>query len=224
MRMKQAIIVAGGRGTRLKSETPKQFLLLGNKPILMHTIESFYAFDHTIDLILVIPEDHFDYWHKLCSAYQFSIPHTLVKGGTERFFSVKNGLQFAKPDSIIAIHDGVRPLVSLDTLQRCFDTAQKMGNAIPSLPINDSLRQLNDTENWSVNRQLFRTIQTPQVFSSNLLLEAFEQPFSPSFTDDASVFEAAGYPINLVNGNPENIKITTQTDLLLAELLLKNNG
>ncbi|HPW90728.1 MAG TPA: 2-C-methyl-D-erythritol 4-phosphate cytidylyltransferase [Paludibacteraceae bacterium] len=218
---RQAIIVAGGRGTRMNNEVPKQFLPLCGKPIVMHTLETFYKFDSRIEPILVLPADLINYWQKLCVEQQFTIPHHIIAGGHERFFSVKNGLACTKPDALIAIHDGVRPFVSKETLERCFVEAELHGNATPAIPLVDSIREINKHENHIVNRTNLRAIQTPQVFQSQIIKKAFEQPFSPTFTDDASVVEAYGEKIHLVEGNIENIKITTPFDLLVGEALLQ---
>ncbi len=218
---RQAIIVAGGRGTRMNNEVPKQFLPLCGKPIVMHTLETFYNFDSHIELILVLPEHLVVYWQNLCVKHQFDIPHHIVAGGQERFYSVKNGLVFAKPNALIAIHDGVRPFVSHSTLERCFRQAELQGNAIPAMPLVDSIREIKLNENQIVDRTKLRAIQTPQVFQSQIITKAFEQPFSPTFTDDASVVEAYGEKIHLVEGNVENIKLTTPFDLLIGEALLQ---
>ena len=218
---RQAIIVAGGRGTRMNNEVPKQFLPLCGKPIVMHTLETFYNFDSHIELILVLPEHLMVYWQNLCVENQFDIPHHIVAGGQERFYSVKNGLVFAKPNALIAIHDGVRPFVSHSTLERCFAQAELQGNAIPAMPLVDSIREVKLNENQIVDRTKLRAIQTPQVFQSQIITKAFEQPFSPTFTDDASVVEAYGEKIHLVEGNVENIKLTTPFDLLIGEALLQ---
>jgi 2-C-methyl-D-erythritol 4-phosphate cytidylyltransferase len=218
---RQAIIVAGGRGTRMNNEVPKQFLPLCGKPIVMHTLETFYKFDPHIELILVLPEHLIGYWQNLCVEHQFDIPHHIVVGGLERFYSVKNGLALAKPNALIAIHDGVRPFVSHSTLERCFAQAELQGNAIPAIPLIDSVREVKEHESQIVDRTKLRAIQTPQVFQSQIITKAFEQPFSLIFTDDASVVEANGEKIHLVEGNVENIKITTPFDLLIGEALLQ---
>jgi len=218
---RQAIIVAGGRGTRMNNEVPKQFLPLCGKPIVMHTLQTFYNFDEQIELILVLPTDLILFWEELCKKHNFTIPHCIIAGGDERFYSVKNGLQFAKPNALIAIHDGVRPFVSHSTLERCFAQAELQGNAIPAIPLVDSIRETKDNESQIVDRTKLRAIQTPQVFQSQLITKAFEQPFSLTFTDDASVVEAFGETIHLVEGNVENIKLTTPFDLLIGEALLQ---
>lgn len=219
--IRQAIIVAGGNGTRMKTEIPKQFLSLCGKPIVMHTLETFHRFDHQIELIVVLPEELISFWEKLCVEFHFKIPHITVSGGKERFYSVKRGLQFAKPNALIAIHDGVRPFVSKETLERCFFAAKTYGNAIPTTSLVDTIRKINQSESEIVDRAQLRAIQTPQVFQSSTILKAYEQVFSPTFTDDASVAEANGEKIHLVEGNIENIKLTTPFDLLIGEAFLQ---
>lgn len=219
---KYAIIVAGGSGLRMGAEIPKQFIVIGGKPVLMHTLSLFHLFDPNINLILVLPSTQFDYWQQLCAKHHFVLPHQITSGGNTRFESVKNGLALVDDASLIAIHDGVRPFVSQATLQRCFDTAQKLGNAIPVLDAFESVRMLDaDGTSKAIDRSQIKLIQTPQVFQARQLLQAYDLPFQPLFTDDASVVEAAGYPITLVEGNRENIKITTPHDLILAEVFLK---
>jgi len=217
---KQVIIVAGGQGKRMHSEVPKQFLIIAGKPLLMHTIERFYNFSCYIKTILVLPEPYFDLWKSLCTKYDFRIKHKLCTGGDTRFLSVKNGLELIDHPGIIAIHDGVRPFVNNDTLSRTFSYAETTGNAVPSFTIYESMRKLEDGKNIPVNREQFRLIQTPQCFLSDLILKAYEQEYSETFTDDATVVEAIGVKINLVEGNPENIKITCSDDLRIAESLL----
>ncbi|HZL12090.1 MAG TPA: 2-C-methyl-D-erythritol 4-phosphate cytidylyltransferase [Prolixibacteraceae bacterium] len=219
---KFVLIVAGGSGSRMGTEIPKQFLDLCGIPVLMHTIQVFYEFDPNCDLILVLPETQQKYWAGLCLKHSFSIPHQIVSGGETRFHSVENGLSRIKGEGIIFLHDGVRPLVSRETLGRCFDTAQKNGNAIPVLPVCESLRKLDGTKNISVDRSLFFSVQTPQTFRTNQIREAYLQSFDSCFTDDASVVEKAGFSIHLVDGNHENIKITNPTDLIIAEAFLLN--
>jgi len=214
-----AIIVAGGAGTRMGTDIPKQFLELAGKPVLMHSIERFRSFDKLIKIIVVIPGNQFDLWEKLKEKYSFSVPHTLVKGGSSRFFSVRNGLHEVEDSSIVAIHDGVRPLVSTDTIKRCFKAAEESGNAIPVISPSDSVRMITDQGSRSVNRQCLRIIQTPQVFKASLIKKAYLQDFSPDFTDDAMLLEKTGETINLVEGNRENIKITNPEDLVIAAAL-----
>ena len=218
---KFVIIVAGGSGTRMGTEIPKQFLELGGKPVLMHTIQAFYNYDPECDLILVLPSPQQEYWAGLCLKYEFSFPHQIVSGGETRFHSVRNGLGQVKGEGIVFIHDGVRPLVGRSTIERCFETARKSGNAIPVLAVNESLRKLEGSKNMAVDRSLYFSVQTPQTFRSEQIREAFRQDYNPAFTDDASVVEKAGFAIQMVEGNRENIKITTPEDLIVAEALLK---
>ena len=214
------VIVAGGSGKRMGAEVPKQFLELAGRPVLMHTIERFKAFNEAVEIITVLPEDQLRHWLYLQEKHSFSIPQTLVKGGTARFYSVRNGLKFVNSPGIVAIHDGVRPFVSDATIKRCFETAEKKGNAIPAVTVAESLRIVTDTGNHPINRLQVRQIQTPQVFSAELLKKAYNQCYRPEFTDDATVLESAGEVINLVEGNRENIKITTPEDLLISRAFL----
>ncbi|MCK4662070.1 MAG: 2-C-methyl-D-erythritol 4-phosphate cytidylyltransferase [Bacteroidales bacterium] len=214
------IIVAGGKGMRMKKAIPKQFLLLNSQPILMHTLKQFYTFDKNIKIILVLPQHQIIYWKELCEDYNFNIPHIVTKGGNTRFQSVKNGLNNIKEKGLVAIHDGVRPLVSFETLNNCFVEAEKSGNAIPVVEIEESIRLLENNKNKTVSRLNYRIVQTPQIFSTELIKEAYKCEYSSDFTDDSSVLEKTGVKINLVPGNKENIKITTKQDLEIAEILL----
>jgi 2-C-methyl-D-erythritol 4-phosphate cytidylyltransferase len=218
---KTAIIVAGGKGERMNADVPKQFLEINGKPILMHTLEAFINFDASLQLILVLPAAQIDFWESLCEAHDFNIPHQIVMGGQTRFDSVKNGLNVVKSPSLVAIHDGVRPLVSKETIARCFDAAAKFGAAIPTMDAIESIRFVDANGSKSVDRNAYKMVQTPQVFDAQLLKKAYEQDFSPLFTDDASVVEAMGVTVQLVDGNRENIKITTEFDLIVAERLLE---
>lgn len=218
---KFVLIVAGGSGSRMGSVLPKQFLELCGKPVLMHTIGVFFDFYPECELILVLPDSQQKLWEELCLKHSFSLPHRIVSGGETRFHSVQNGLKLVREDGIVFIHDGVRPLVSQETLGKCFETAQKYGNAIPVMPVNESLRKLDGDQNVSVDRSIFFSVQTPQTFRSEVILNSFLQPYQPDFTDDASVVEKAGFTINMVEGNSENIKITTPTDLIVAEAFLR---
>ena len=212
--MKQTvIIVAGGKGLRMGGGLPKQFMPLHGKPVLMHTAEVFYQWNSHAALILVIPEEHADYWKMLCKELNFTIPHRLVMGGETRFHSVRNALQMVDPAGLIAIHDGVRPYVSADVITECFRIAEKFGAAIPVIPIFESVREITDSGSHPFDRNKLCIVQTPQVFRADILIKAYKQPYNDRFTDDASVVEASGYNINLVDGNPENIKITTPVDL-----------
>jgi 2-C-methyl-D-erythritol 4-phosphate cytidylyltransferase len=214
------VIVAGGSGKRMGAEIPKQFLELAGRPVLMHTIERFKSFNESVEIITVLPEDQLRHWIELKEKYSFTVPETLVKGGSHRFYSVRNGIQFVSLPGLVAIHDGVRPFVSIETIKRCFETAEKLGNAIPSISITESLRMISDKESHAVNRLLVRQIQTPQVFSAELLKKAYLQNYKPEFTDDATVLESIGEKINLVEGNRENIKITNPEDLIISKALL----
>ena len=217
---KIVIIIAGGKGLRMQTETPKQFIELQGKPILMHTMNVFFKYDNNISIILVLPADQIDYWKQLCEQHHFSILHMIVEGGETRFHSVRNGLKHAQDNSLIAIHDGVRPLVNVETIECCFDAATQYGNAVPVVDLVDSVRMVKGSESEIIDRNKLRLVQTPQVFDSQLLLKAYEQAFNPSFTDDASVVETLGTKIHLVEGNRENIKITTPIDIAVAEHLI----
>lgn len=220
---KFVIIVAGGAGLRMGTELPKQFLELCGKPVLMHTLQVFYDFDPQSELILVLPSTQQQFWTSLCLKHSFTLSHRIASGGETRFHSVQNGLKLIKEPGIVMIHDGVRPLVSLETLNRCCLMAEKQGNAIPVLPVTESLRRVEGSENMAVDRSLYYSVQTPQTFLSAQILEAFEQPYEPFFTDDASVAEQKGFKIHMVEGNPTNIKITTPSDLAIAETFLKTH-
>jgi 2-C-methyl-D-erythritol 4-phosphate cytidylyltransferase len=214
------VIVAGGSGKRMGVETPKQFLELAGRPVLMHTIERFYKFNGSIEIITVLPENQLRNWCELRKQYDFNIPHTLVRGGAHRFNSVRNGLEFVDNDGLVAIHDGVRPLVSPETIKRCFEAAEEFGNAIPVISPADSLRFLGEQGNEPINRLNVKQVQTPQVFDAALLKKAYRQTYDTSFTDDATVVEKTGAKIHLVEGNRENIKITNPEDLFIAQTLL----
>lgn len=202
------------------SDLPKQFLCIGGKPILMHTLEAFRRFDEAMQLILVLPRDHQPLWHTLCEKHAFSLPYLLADGGETRFHSVKNGLALITGEGVVAIHDGVRPFVSSEVLHRCFTTAATHHAVLPVIPIVDTVRELTVEGSRTVDRNAYKLVQTPQVFDVTLLKTAYEQPFTPFFTDDASVVESLGRTITLVEGNRENIKITTPFDLKIAEALL----
>ncbi|MBN1250821.1 MAG: 2-C-methyl-D-erythritol 4-phosphate cytidylyltransferase [Bacteroidales bacterium] len=219
---KFAIIVAAGSGERFSGNIPKQFVLLKGLPILMHSINAFFNFDNSIKIIVVLSDNQTHTWKELCSKYEFEINHKIVNGGQTRFESVKNGLSTINEDSLIAIHDGVRPLVSNTTIKNCFSTAQMLGNAIPVVEPVDSVREIGFNESFSLKRNNLRLIQTPQVFKTEILKIAYQQNYNSTFTDDANVVESIGEKINLVEGNIENIKITTNTDLIIAEALINN--
>ena len=214
------VIVAGGSGKRMGMDTPKQFLELSGRPVLMHTIERFREFDPSIEIITVLPENQLRFWNDLKNRYSFDIPHTMVKGGSKRFLSVKHGLEFVNAPGLVAIHDGVRPLVRVETIKRCFEAAEKYGNAVPVVSPSDSLRKEEGGINAPINRMNVKQIQTPQVFDVAKIKKAYLQDFDPSFTDDATVLENTGERIYLVEGNRENIKITNPEDLFIAQTLL----
>lgn len=219
---KQFIIVAGGSGSRINASQPKQFLEIGGKAILLHTLEHLYSFDQNAKLILVLPEKHLPIWNNILKAKQISIPHLIVKGGHTRFHSVKNGLKASEKSGIIAIHDGVRPFINHDFLSALFKRAEKKGNCIPVLPVDQSLRYINGEDQKRLDRQYYYTVQTPQCFIATQIHTAYEQDFHPRFTDDASTVESMGEKIYLTQGLKENIKITRPFDLRLAELMLEN--
>ncbi|MFT3740902.1 MAG: 2-C-methyl-D-erythritol 4-phosphate cytidylyltransferase [Breznakibacter sp.] len=221
---KSVIVVAGGSGLRMGHDVPKQFLPIGGKPILMHTLESFYRVDAAMHIVLVLPQLQIGYWNGLCRQYHFEVPHLTALGGETRFHSVKNGLAQVQPRSLVAVHDGVRPFVSADTIRRCFEGAALRGNAIPVVQPVESIRQVLSDGSIAVDRNVFKLVQTPQVFRWEQISAAYELPYDPLFTDDASVVEKAGFVINLVDGNRENVKITTPFDLLLAGALLASPG
>ena len=217
---KYALIVAGGSGTRMNSVIPKQFLELAGKPVLMRTIERFVVYDQKIEFVVVLPPDYLNYWKELCCKFNFEIPHLAVTGGNTRFQSVRNGLDMLEGDGLVFIHDAVRPIVSMQTIRNCEDTANTYGNAIPVLQLSESLREVTGTKNEHVDRARFRLVQTPQTFRIDLIKKAFLQREQDFFTDDASVYEAMGETIYLVEGNRENIKITSPFDLLFAESII----
>lgn len=266
----EVIIVAGGSGQRMESTTPKQFLLLGGLPVLMHTIRNLSnAVNRTIhtsdnnaidnntyrtisaqtdnnrhdhvnnsvnnnvdnsvnnsltiqptNIIVVLPQKHLDLWQELCGRHNFDIPHTVVAGGANRFESVKNGLIAMQSSDLVAIHDGVRPFVSQRMMSELTTTAREFRTAIPVVPLVDSLRIVINNHSEIVDRSSFRAVQTPQIFNQMLITRAYEQPYDPAFTDDASVVESIGLEIKLVEGDPQNFKITTPLDLKFAEMLV----
>ena len=217
---KYIIIVAGGSGSRMGSATPKQFLELLGLPILMHTLKKFQQSISDREIILALPEKEQSTWQSLCEKYHFDVPHQIVNGGESRFHSVQNALQKVKEKSIVAIHDGVRPLVSETVINNCVQSAEKFGAAIPTLPMEDSIRKISDNGSQIADRSQFVLVQTPQCFQSEVILTAYQQEYQNSFTDDASVVEQLGHKIYLVEGNKENIKITTPEDLKMAEALV----
>jgi 2-C-methyl-D-erythritol 4-phosphate cytidylyltransferase len=219
-----ALIMAGGSGLRMNSPVPKQFLKLDGKPILLHSINKFLDTDPNIEIILVLPKDYMKFWEALCAEFMFHKPIKIAFSGESRFHSVKNGLELVTEESIVAIHDAVRPMVSTKTILATYKAAEMYGNAIPALPINDSIRQIESTRSIAVDRSRFCATQTPQCFRSEIIKKAYLQEYHYTFTDDAMVVEAMGENIHLVDGNPENIKITSPKDLLIAEVLLKGEA
>ena len=222
--MKYAVIVAGGVGTRMKSNIPKQFLLLNGKPILYHTIKAFQTSISDIKIILVLPKEYIEQQDYLNSIADNIADIFVVSGGETRFQSVKNGLNAIQTDGIVFIHDGVRPFITQKLVENCLQTALEKGNAIPCVLIKDSLRKINLANNEYANREDFRAIQTPQTFQIDSIKKAFEQPYQASFTDEASVLESMGESINLIHGIDENIKITTPFDLKMAEIIISQSS
>jgi 2-C-methyl-D-erythritol 4-phosphate cytidylyltransferase len=217
-----AIIVAGGTGSRMQSELPKQFIPIHGKPIIMYTIEAFFNSKVRPAIIVVLNPSMHQLWEGLCMKHDFKIPHKLVAGGDSRFSSVKNGLDTIVGDhSIVAIHDAVRPLISNDIITGAYRQAEIMGSAVTMIQSKDSVRRVINGSSEALNRDEIYLVQTPQTFNSKLLKIAYQQEFNESFTDDASVVEKAGYPVNFFLGDPKNIKITYPNDLLVAEALLK---
>ena len=220
--MDYIIIVAGGKGLRMGSDIPKQFLPIGGKPVLMHTLERFREYSDDIQIILVLPEAQQEYWHQLCDEYHFDVEYTLANGGQTRFHSVQNGLAKVPDDAqgVVGVHDGVRPFPSIEVIKNCYETARTAKAAIPVIPVVETVRQLDGDSSLTVPRDQYRLVQTPQTFDIQLLKAANKQPYNDGFTDDASVVEAFGHKITLVEGNRENIKITTPYDLKIAEVLI----
>lgn len=217
---KAAIIVAGGTGTRMNADIPKQFLLLGGKPLLFHSLETFYRTDPGITIILVLPESYIQTWRSLCNEFSFPIPHMIVSGGETRFHSVRNALPLLNDEILVGIHDGARPLVSSELIIRAFAAALQYGNCIPALPVSESVRVIDNGGSRPVDRRDYRIIQTPQVFGVMEIREAYKQPYNDTFTDDATVLEGTGKTIHLIEGEPFNIKVTCSTDMVMAECLL----
>lgn len=219
-----AIIVAGGSGTRMQSQQPKQFIPVGGQPILMRTIRRFYEYNTRIKIMVVLPQNQITVWQALCEEYQFNLEHQVVPGGNSRFNSVKNGLAaITEQEGVVGVHDGVRPFASVAIIGAAYKMAAEKGNATVAVPLKESIRQVTATGNQALDRAQFRLIQTPQCFTVSLLRQAFALPEEPTFTDDASVVEKLGYTINLVEGAYENIKITTPEDLIWAEAFLKKH-
>ena len=215
------VIVAGGRGVRMGADRPKQFLEIGGKPILRHTIERFLAFDPSFEVIVVLPSAQKDWWRDYCRQSGFLDRYSIVSGGITRFHSVQNALQYVGNEGLVAVHDGVRPLVSRPLLERVFTAAENEPAVIPAVPVVESVRRVEEEASVPVNRDGLVLVQTPQVFAADVLKKAYDQPFSPSFTDDASVVEASGVRVHVISGDRMNIKITTPEDLQFAEGLSK---
>jgi 2-C-methyl-D-erythritol 4-phosphate cytidylyltransferase len=223
--MDYIIIVAGGKGLRMGSDIPKQFLPIGGKPVLMRTLERFRAYSSALQIILVLPEAQQDYWRQLCEEYHFDVEHQIANGGQTRFHSVQNGLALVPDDAegVVGVHDGVRPFPSIEVIRNCYETARTAKAVIPVIPVVETVRQLmsdGQVSSRTVPRDDYRLVQTPQTFDIQLLKAANRQPYNDGFTDDASVVESYGYAITLVEGNRENIKITTPYDLKIAEILI----
>lgn len=216
------IIVAGGKGLRMGSDLPKQFIPIGNRPVLMRTIEAFYNFDNDINIVLVLPLSHQDYWQQLCKKYNFTVSHKIATGGETRFHSVKNGLAIVE-EGIVGVQDGVRPFASREMIQRCFDAAHDFSAVVPVIDSTDSLRQMKDDgKSEIIDRSKIRLVQTPQVFDVKILKKAYEVNYKETFTDDASVVESMGVDVHLVQGEVTNIKITTPLDLKIGEFLVNS--
>lgn len=214
------IITAGGTGKRMGGDIPKQFMEVAGKPILFHTIQLFHDFDPSAQILVTLPESWLNYWEELINTYQFDVPHHVISGGEERFHSIKNALQYCD-EHFVLVHDGVRPLVSQETLQRCVTALEDYDAVVPVIPVKESLRKVEDRKSEAVIRADYSIVQTPQCFEKSLLEDAYAQEYHAGITDDASLVEQNGGVIHSVAGNDENIKITTPMDLVLAEALLK---
>ena len=220
--MDYVIIVAGGKGLRMGSDIPKQFLPIGGKPVLMRTLERFREYSPTLQIILVLPKAQQEYWKELCQKHNFTVAYQLADGGETRFHSVQHGLALIQDDAegVVGVHDGVRPFPSIDVIRRCYETAREKKAVIPVIPVVETVRHLKGETSETVPRNDYRLVQTPQCFDIQLLKAANRQPYNDGFTDDASVVESYGHAITLVEGNRENIKITTPYDLKIAEVLI----
>jgi 2-C-methyl-D-erythritol 4-phosphate cytidylyltransferase len=219
-----ALIVAGGKGTRIKSAIPKQFIELCGKPVILHTLEVFYRYSADITIVLVLPQDDFPLWLEICKKFDFTKPVILQSGGATRFESVRKGLEKLQGEGLVAIHDGVRPLVSKELIAASFRLAAVHGCAVASVRLKESIRETNQDSTRSVDRSKYRLIQTPQTFDLQLIRNAYQIKDDPGLTDDASVAERAGHSISLFEGSFENIKITTPEDLVIAEALMRRKG
>lgn len=231
-----AIILAGGKGLRMGSDIPKQFLPIGGVPILMRTIQRFRDYSEDLHIILVLPKEQHDYWDQLCHEYGFDVDYDVTEGGPTRFHSIVNGLRLVPDEAqgVVSVHDGVRPFPSVEVIRDCYETARKTGTAVPVIPVVETVRHLGKAPetgiladsslhslgSTTVPRDEYRLVQTPQAFDIQLHKEAYRQPYNVGFTDDASVVEAMGHAITLVEGNRENIKITTPFDITVAEAIV----
>jgi 2-C-methyl-D-erythritol 4-phosphate cytidylyltransferase len=220
---KYAIIVAGGTGTRMKGEVPKQFMLLNGRPVILYSVEAFVAYDASVQIILVLHPDYLKYWNQLAEEFKISRQYKIITGGETRFDSVKNGLDSIFEDGLVAIHDAARPVINAEFISGLFATAQKFGSAMPGIALNDTIRIIEGDSSKQLDRTLLRAMQTPQVYKVSELKRAYEQPFQPFFTDDASVMQSAGFHLQLAEGSAKNIKITNPGDIELAETYLKGN-
>ena len=222
--MDYIVIVAGGKGLRMGSDIPKQFLPIGGKPVLMRTLERFREYSADLQIILVLPEAQQDYWRQLCEKYHFDVKYQLANGGQTRFHSVQNGLALVPDDAegVVGVHDGVRPFPSIEVIRNCFETARTAKAVIPVIPVVETVRHLEGERSVTVPRDEYKLVQTPQTFDIQLLKAANRQPYNDGFTDDASVVESYGHEITLVKGNRENIKITTPYDITIAEATLNS--
>jgi len=221
--LRSTIIVAGGSGTRMGGPIPKQFLLLKGRPLLCWTIEAFHRYDPAMPIILVLPQQQITVWKTLCIGHHFHLPHTIVPGGAERFHSVRNGLAQVEHDGLVAVHDGVRPLASEALIDRCFRAAEAHGAAIPVVPIASSVREVGGDASRALDRSKLRAVQTPQCFRVEVLRKAFDLPYDPAFTDEATLVERIGAKVHLVDGEERNIKVTTKEDLLTADVMLRSS-
>jgi 2-C-methyl-D-erythritol 4-phosphate cytidylyltransferase len=219
---KSVIITAGGLGKRMGSDLPKQFLVLGGKPVLIHTLELFFKYDPKIEIILTLPNDWRGYWETVIDKYFCRVPHIVVNGGKERYHSIQNALNRCS-GSFIAVHDGVRPFVSFETLDRCFSALNQHEAVVPVLKLKESLRQTNETLTNAVDRSNYRLVHTPQCFQAEILRKAYEQDYNARVTDDACLVEELGYKIQLVESNEENLKLTTPFDFLIAETIFQRS-
>ena len=218
-----AIIVAGGSGKRMNSNLPKQFITIAGKPILMHTIDAFLTYSDQIEIIIVLPDNQQDFWKKLCQQHSFTKSHQITSGGKSRFQSVKNGLSVIKDnDSLVAIHDGVRPLIKPSIIKDSFKSAESFGSGIVVTKLKESIREKSNGITLARNRDNYYLVQTPQTFRTNELKKAYQVEDNPNFTDDASVVEFMGGKISLVEGDYENLKITTPEDIIIAEAIMLN--